>query len=96
LCECGYHESLTSDRGNVFQPEFKTCLVCAGVERFARVQYDSDQAAMKAQGDDPAPSAPRPADGRRMLVRRLTEAEVETLREARRPSVSRRSAFAQG
>jgi hypothetical protein len=88
LCECGFHESLTSDRANVFQPEFQTCLVCAGVERYARVQADADRAAMKVHGDDPPAVTPRPTDGRRLFVRRLSEVEVEQMRAKRPASAS--------
>lgn len=74
---CGWHESLTDDRSNVFTPENDVCPVCAGKERWDRMQAATDQSWNEKHKDAPA-SMPRPFDGRgrtRMTLLAPEEAE---------------------
>jgi hypothetical protein len=74
---CGWHESMTGDRNNVFTPETDYCPVCAGRERWDRMQHASD-AEWAKRHEKPRPSAPRPSDGRqstRMTLLSPEEAE---------------------
>lgn len=68
VCDCGYHPSLTDDKGNTFQPETRTCNVCAGQALWHRVLADQD----KAVPHDAPPKVPRPSDGRRSYMRMLS------------------------
>lgn len=83
VCECGYHESLTGDRDNFFTFETKTCPVCKGSEQHRRMQEEADK---RATVEGMPPSAPRPGDGRRTFVRRLSPTEVEERRSRRSPA----------
>lgn len=80
ICSCGFHESLTSDKSNYFQPEHRVCPVCAAADKWSRITADADQQAAKARGDKAPPSLTHPEDGRKLYVRRLTEAEVAARR----------------
>lgn len=69
ICSCGFHESLTRDKSNVFSFELDHCPVCAGGERYGRLQEKEDAEEVDKLGESPAPTAPRPSDGRRVLMR---------------------------
>lgn len=60
---CGWHESLTGDRSNVFAPENDVCPVCAGLERWDRMLAAQDSEWMRKH-EKARPSQPRPMDGR--------------------------------
>ena len=60
---CGWHESLTGDRSNVFTPEHDMCPVCAGMDRWERMQAADDRRWVE-QHKDARPAEPRPTDGR--------------------------------
>ena len=80
ICACGFHESLTSDKSNYFQPEFRSCPVCAAADQWSRVQAKADAEAAKARGENAPPLTPHPEDGRRLFVKRLSPTEVEARR----------------
>lgn len=71
VCECGYHQSLTSDPTNRFSVTADTCNVCAAIAVHARVQHEADQQVERAGGvdDKPDPRTRRPTDGQRISVR---------------------------
>jgi hypothetical protein len=74
---CGWHESVTGDRSNVFTPESDVCPVCAGKERWDRMVADGDRR-WTEKHKDARPSEPRPFDGRghtRMTLLSPEEAE---------------------
>jgi hypothetical protein len=76
LCSCNYHVSLTSDLENVFEIEERICNVCRSVERYRRVQTERD-----AQDKSDQPTEPRPSDGRKTGVRRLSALEAAERRD---------------
>lgn len=90
---CGFHASVLEDKTNFIQPEWHKCAVCAVADQYARVQLDEDDGALKARhGDAIPPKAPRPGDGRSLMLRQLSPAEVEEIRAKRAspsPSPSR-------
>ena len=88
VCECGFHESLATDRANNFTFETKTCPVCRGVAKMARLQAHEDEQAEKALGQNPAPGIPRLADGRRTFVRLMSPLEVAALSKPRGTSTN--------
>jgi hypothetical protein len=61
---CGWHESLTGDAENVFEPSSRACPVCAGREQYDRVLADGDDKWRKTH-ESAKPMDPRPSDGRR-------------------------------
>jgi hypothetical protein len=89
ICDCGFHESLTSDLENHFTFDVKVCNVCKGWDQYRRVQAEDDERIVKALGEKPAGVTPRPMDGRKTVPRMKTAAEVEASR-ARRPGRRRR------
>jgi hypothetical protein len=76
VCECGFHESLATDKANVFTFETRSCPVCRGTAKFARIQGHADEQSDKSLGDNPAPGLNRSADGRRTFVRQMSPIEV--------------------
>lgn len=84
VCDCGNHESLTSDKSNVFAFEYRTCNVCKGVDQWRRVEADEAKR-LKDQFDQQPASAPRPTDGRRLMVRQLSPMELAARRAERGP-----------
>lgn len=76
VCDCGFHELLTTDRNNHFTFESKVCPVCRGSARQARVQEHADDLADKSLGENPPPTSPRSGDGRRTFVKQMTPLEV--------------------
>lgn len=80
VCDCGFHESVAQDRDNFFTFDQRTCPVCRGAARYARMQAANDESAYKIHGDNPAPSVPHPADGRRTFVKQLSTDEVAELK----------------
>lgn len=68
ICECGFHQSLTRDKGNVFSFEVDHCPVCAGKERYGRLQSQDDQDEVAKLGENPSPKLPRPWDGRQVVM----------------------------
>ena len=88
VCECGFHESLATDRANNFTFETKTCPVCRGVAKMARLQFHADEQSDKAMGENPPPGLPRAADGRRTYVRMMSPLEVAALSKPRGTSTN--------
>lgn len=84
VCACGFHESLAGDSANHFTFEDKTCPVCRGSARYARIQHAADELATKARGENAPPATPHPADGRKTFVRKLGAFEVAELRAGRK------------
>lgn len=77
LCDqCGFHESLHDPDSNFYLPEWETCPIAKGYATEERKQKKRD-----GQHDESALS--HPGDGRRLLMRRLDEAEVDDLRSRR-------------
>lgn len=75
--KCGWHESLTGDRSNVFTPENDHCPVCAGRDRWDRMLNAQDKSWHERHKDARA-AEPRPDDGRgptRMILLSPEEAE---------------------
>ena len=83
LCRCGFHESLTGDEANGFEPGHRVCPVCAGSDQYQRMLADADERAAKRMGENPPPRTPRPADGRHQFVRMLSAVEFEERRASR-------------
>lgn len=83
LCSCGFHSSLTEDPSNAFAIEEDRCPVCARAAQYARVQADNDERAAKARGENAPANVPRPEDGRRTWLRRMTPDEVKKRRAVR-------------
>jgi hypothetical protein len=83
VCDCGLHESLASDAANHFTFETRTCPVCRGIDRFARIQGAADESVRKQRGDNAPPGTPDPADGRRLFVKQLSPGEVDEIRSRR-------------
>lgn len=77
---CGFHHDLTGDKTNHFAIEERSCNVCKGVAPYLRAQADADERSRKAMGDKPAPTAPRPSDGRTTSIRLKSPFEVEERR----------------
>lgn len=75
---CGYHWSLLEDKDNGFEPRARTCPVCQGVARYARMLRKGDKDRMNPND----PHAPDPGDGRVLSVRMLTPAETEERRRS--------------
>lgn len=85
VCDCGFHESLTNDKVNHFGFEVRTCLVCRGAAKYARIQDEVDEQERKALKDNPR--AYRSSDGRRVFTKLLSGDEVtemQTTMQARR------------
>jgi hypothetical protein len=80
--ECGFHWSILEDPTNVFQPQHRTCPVCRGAARFARIQDNADKAVRKQNESNPI--APDPADGRSLYMKQLSAAEAAELRNGGR------------
>lgn len=93
ICRCGFHESLTSDPENHFTFDTVTCPVCRASDQFGRVQHAQDQRAAEQRGPKAPPGQPRPEDGRRTMLRRMSATEVEERRASRGagPTADRRS-----
>ena len=64
VCDCGFHESLSTDTANIFEPVVKKCPLCASLAVRERVQDDREHKAIEDKG----PDFPRPSDGRRTLL----------------------------
>lgn len=79
---CGIHWSILEDPENGFMPRERTCPVCQGHARYSRMLRKSDS--MRVNENDPY--APSPADGREVVMRLMTTAEVA---EARRQQEER-------
>lgn len=75
VCECGFHESQIDPAKLFVTFEDRVCPVCAGADVHARVKLANDGDTSKA-----SPKEPRPADGRRTYIRRLSPEEVENAR----------------
>lgn len=78
--DCGVHQSLTDPSKHFYTFEDSVCPVCASVAQYSRVQADRDRIAEERLGDNPPPQIPRPGDGRRTYIRRMTDDEVEQIR----------------
>jgi len=68
ICDCGFHKSLTRDKANHFGFETDVCPVCAGRDRYSRLQSKEDDEEEQKLKDSP-PATPRPGDGRRVFMR---------------------------
>lgn len=77
---CGFHESVATDKANLFQPEVRICSLCAQVDILHRVQAAEDE---KAAGPDDKPDQPRPSDGRHIGIRMLPPTETTAKRTGR-------------
>lgn len=63
VCECGLHESVAAEDPDLeLVPRY--CPTCAGIATAMRVVHANDDVAIKELGENPAPDAPRPDDGR--------------------------------
>jgi hypothetical protein len=67
VCECGFHESLTKDKSNVFRPGHRVCAVCGGFAQYGRMLAEADEAAAKFNPNKPV-REPRPSDGRHVYM----------------------------
>lgn len=76
VCECGIHEDVTGDPANLLTIDSRVCPICKALAVDQRVRDAADEKAMKAHGENPPPSAPRPSDGRRTFIRGLTPEEA--------------------
>lgn len=83
VCNCGIHSSLTADKSNVFTFDERTCPVCIGAAKWARVRAAEDERALKALGENPPPVMQRPGDGRTTYTRQMSPLEVAARREGR-------------
>lgn len=81
VCSCGYHPSITHDPENGFMPESDVCPVCGGLDLQHRVLHEQDE---KATPKDAPAKKPRPSDGRKTYMRRMTPEEVTSRRESER------------
>lgn len=88
ICNCGIHRSLTHDKANFFSFVDDVCPVCRGAAQYGRMQAAKDEVAVKALGEKPQPTAPRPDDGRSTYVTKLSDGEVA---ERRKAQLERRS-----
>ena len=68
ICDCGFHESLTHDKANVFSFKTDRCPVCTGRARYERLQASDDREEEEKLGENPPPTAQRPSDGRRVFM----------------------------
>lgn len=86
VCECGIHESLTSDTSNHFTFGDRVCPVCRGLKQYGRIKAAEDEGHRKARYGDktPPPESPDPADGRHTHVRLMSHDEVDELDKKRR------------
>lgn len=82
ICDCGIHESLTTDKSNVFTFDKRMCPVCRGKAQYLRVLADEDKAVEERLKGAPA-ATPRPSDGRRLYLRQMGQLELAE-RRARR------------
>ena len=80
---CGFHKSLANDPANHFMPEDEFCLLCQQLAPWQRVRDADDDAAEKALGENPSPSAKRPTDGRTTFLRMLSPDEVAKRQSAK-------------
>ncbi len=78
---CGTHEDLDPEE-NVYVPDAKVCRICAGLAVHQRVTAVEDEAQAKALKDQP--EKPRDRDGRKLILRPATPAELEQREEQRR------------
>lgn len=65
ICECGLHRSV-ADEDPDLEVTIRRCPVCAGMDKNIRILHARDDAALKGLGENPAASADRPSDGRRL------------------------------
>lgn len=63
ICACGLHESY-ADTDPDLGIKVRICPVCKGKAISDRKMRARDDEAIKALGENPAPDAPRPSDGR--------------------------------
>lgn len=82
VCACGFHESLTSDKGNHFTFETKVCPVCRGAAKMARIQDAADNESDRTLGENPPAMISRAGDGRRTFIRQLSPLEVAAASES--------------
>lgn len=82
VCDCGFHESIARDHRLWFIPELETCPLCAELAQWERGVEDKD--AKVAEKFKDTPTVSRPADGRKVHVRRMTEREVEEMKDRKR------------
>lgn len=71
LCDCGLPPHVADEDPDLQLTE-RVCPVCAGLARAARIQNQADQAALKLLGQQPAPEAVRPTDGRHIGLKAKT------------------------
>ena len=68
ICDCGFHESLTRNKANVFGFEVNHCPVCAGRAQYDRLQAKDDREEIEKLGENAPPTVPRPGDGRHVRM----------------------------
>lgn len=68
---CGYHPVVATDEKNQFMPHEEWCPVCAGLDRYRRIQAEQD----KVEDERGEPTGARKADGRVTWMRLLSPAE---------------------
>lgn len=78
---CGTHEDLDPET-HVYVPDAKRCRICAGLTLHQRVVGVDDDEEAKALKDQP--SKPRDRDGRKLILRPATPAELEQREEQRK------------
>lgn len=92
ICKrCGTHDSVAEHpEDHHYVPDEKRCPICAGLDVHARVVKELDETAVKRLGENPDPKAPRPADGRTLLLRPATpeEREAHRRRQQEQPDAS--------
>lgn len=81
---CGFHESLATDRNNLFLPVASVCPLCAAMDVAGRVRAAEESKAREKTGDNPR--NPLPSDGRRIRTRLLSPLEAELRREMASPA----------
>lgn len=73
---CGIHHSLAEADDFYWTYEERFCSTCASAAQFHRALAAKDEEKVAEFGEDPEPLIPRPDDGRTIVMRELTPAEV--------------------
>lgn len=80
---CGLHSSILADpENNKFRLEEDHCEMCASIARRGRVMAEAD-AAWEKTNPGAEPKVPRPKDGRSLVLRPMTPAEIEKAEQAK-------------
>lgn len=96
VCECGFHESVTSDpENNLLTPERTRCPVCAAKDQYLRLLASEDER-WERENKAAGPTTPRPGDGRHVHFRPLSPEEATRVRASQQEQLERRTRAAQG